>query len=238
MTPGSVGGMPSTSKPQSPDEAGAFYGQFVRAGDLCFDIGAHWGGCTAALRTLYAEVICVEPQPRIVHALERRFANDAFVHIVPKGAAAREGHLPMFISEHDSTISTFAEKWKTGRFQDCTDWNITQNIPVTTLDALIKQYGTPRFCKIDVEGFEYEVLQGLSTPIPTLSFEFTREFLGDAELCMWHLASLGDAEFNYCLAATMQWGLQRWAQAQDVLACLQSSEDDSLWGDIYVRYNC
>ncbi|WP_407664880.1 FkbM family methyltransferase, partial [Micromonospora tarensis] len=33
-------------------------------------------------------------------------------------------------------------------------------VPVVTVDALVEQYGVPTFAKIDVEGFEDEVLAG------------------------------------------------------------------------------
>ncbi|MCK4784435.1 MAG: FkbM family methyltransferase [Desulfobacteraceae bacterium] len=33
----------------------------------------------------------------------------------------------------------------------------------------------PAFCKIDVEGDEFDVLQGLSRPIKAISFEFVSE---------------------------------------------------------------
>ena len=46
-------------------------------------------------------------------------------------------------------------------------------MPVTTLDRLIAQHGVPSFIKIDVEGFEDQVLAGLTHPVPALSFEFT-----------------------------------------------------------------
>ncbi|MEZ4639278.1 MAG: FkbM family methyltransferase [Caldilineaceae bacterium] len=40
-------------------------------------------------------------------------------------------------------------------------WDEAIDVPVITLDSLIAQHGVPVFCKIDVEGFEHAVLQGL-----------------------------------------------------------------------------
>ena len=41
-------------------------------------------------------------------------------------------------------------------------WDQAIEVPCTTLDALIAEYGAPAFAKIDVEGFEDTVLAGLS----------------------------------------------------------------------------
>jgi len=44
---------------------------------------------------------------------------------------------------------------------------------MVTLDAAtIETFGKPFYCKIDVEGWELDVLKGLSQPIPLISFEF------------------------------------------------------------------
>ena len=48
------------------------------------------------------------------------------------------------------------------------------SVAMTTLDELIGEFGCPRFCKVDVEGFETEVFKGLSRPIPIISFEAIR----------------------------------------------------------------
>ena len=81
--------------------------------------------------------------------------------------AAKKGYLKLQICENAPTISTMSDKWiKDGRFSNDYKWTKTQLVAVTTLDDLIKEYGSPKFCKIDVEGFEYPVLKGLTKPIP------------------------------------------------------------------------
>jgi hypothetical protein len=42
------------------------YGEFVRPGDLVFDVGAHVGDRIAAFRRRGARVVAVEPQPALV----------------------------------------------------------------------------------------------------------------------------------------------------------------------------
>ena len=44
--------------------------QFVRPGDLVFDVGAHVGDRIAAFRRLGARVVAVEPQPALVRTLQ------------------------------------------------------------------------------------------------------------------------------------------------------------------------
>ena len=46
-----------------------FYRQFLHAGDLAFDIGAHVGNRVRVFRRLGARVIAIEPQPDFVAVL-------------------------------------------------------------------------------------------------------------------------------------------------------------------------
>ena len=73
-------------------------------------------------------------------------------------------------------ISSLSSDWvravqKTGRFSEY-KWNRKQTVFIDTLDSLIAQYGVPAFMKIDVEGFEDQVVSGLSIPVGAISMEF------------------------------------------------------------------
>jgi hypothetical protein len=115
-------------------------------------------------------------------------------------------------------------------------WDHRERVVITTLDALIEMHGVPEFCKIDVEGYEPEVLAGLSTPVRNLSFEFTPERLEATTACVSRLLELGDYEFNYSLNESLVLSSGDWLSASDLLAALSVFEDDAVtFGDVYAR---
>lgn len=129
-----------------------------------------------------------------------------------KGVADVEGELLLYICERASTISTFSKDWKEkmsegGIFPEHL-WNKTKKVPVTTLNQLINTFGMPKFCKIDVEGFELEVLKGLTHPIKYISFEFHRILHVNLANCINYIESLGSVVFNYSSGESMELALQ------------------------------
>jgi hypothetical protein len=102
------------------------------------------------------------------------------------------------------------------------------------MDQLIVEHGSPSFCKIDVEGFEKQVLEGLSSPVRCISFEFTREFLDDARACVALLENLGPIEVNASYGESMQLA-ERWIDPDRIFSSIEEQPDDRDWGDIYVR---
>lgn len=208
------------------------YGRFLKPGNLCFDVGAHRGERTDVFLELGAKVVSVEPQPACVEHLRQKYSARGDVNIVPQGLAASSGILTLSVCADADVLSTFSSRWKTGRFRDF-EWGHTVDVQVGTLDQLVQRFGVPDFCKIDVEGFEHEVLRGLSRPLPALSFEFTREFLDDARLCMRRLEELGMARFNAIFGEGSEFELPKWVAGDALVAHLLASSDRSLWGDIF-----
>lgn len=212
-----------------------FFSQFVKKGDLCFDVGACYGDKTKVFLKLgAAKVICVEPSKICINHLNKVFRNNINVVIVNKGVADKKGFMKLYTSKAEPAIATMNTTWKRkGRFK-VYSWDYSYRVPITTLDQLIQQYGMPAFCKIDVEGFELSVLKGLTKPIRSLSFEFHKENLEDAKQAMEYLTALGDISFNYSIHDKLL--LSRWITAQILYQKLSDINDSNLCGDIYARF--
>jgi FkbM family methyltransferase len=213
------------------------YKLFLSDGDLCVDVGAHRGDRTAIFRDLGATVVAVEPDPRAVAALRRRFSGDPRVHLVAGGLSSKSGSMQLRVSSTATTVSSMSDRFverleESGRL-GTHHWDGVETVAVTTLDEVISQHGVPDFCKIDVEGHELEVLSGLSQPVPALSFEFSEEMLDVAGACIRRLTELGDYRFNYSADETLVLAFDTWVGAGEMQGHLDGLA--SPYGDIYAR---
>ncbi len=217
------------------------YGQFVQPGDVVFDIGAHVGDRVWALRSLGCRVVAVEPQPlfmRFLHLLYGRSLNVA-LEFCALGAKAGSGE--MLVSRRNPTLSSLSPDWvgETGQVDGFrhVSWDDRAPVRINTLDALIARHGTPSFCKIDVEGFELNVLQGLTTPIPTISFEFLRSQPDRAVQCLEQVERIGDYRFNVSYGEHLKLMMSEWCSAQDIARHITQLPERISSGDIYARIN-
>ncbi len=140
-----------------------------------------------------------------------------------------------------STISTlsrdFIEKTSESRFKR-NKWNTTIEIELSTLDNLVSKYGVPVFCKIDVEGFETEVLKGLHTPIQYLSFEYcVPEMQLQLLECIEIIHSFdNEYKFNYSIGESMELINDSWQTVEEFLKIVSTIEfSKTLFGDIYCK---
>lgn len=217
-----------------------FYSQFITKGDLCFDIGANIGDKTKVFLQLGATVVAVEPQESCWRLLKQRFQNDS-IHIVTKALDKTASSKEIFVDRFH-TLSSMLQDWITavkqsGRFSRH-NWSDRVSVETTTLDALIADHGEPVFCKIDVEGSEFEVVRGLSQPIKTMSFEFVPEYTNLFINCIEHLSKLGQPEFNYSLGESMELALPGWVKSNQIISILSDLPKELLsFGDVYARFS-
>jgi FkbM family methyltransferase len=213
------------------------YAHFVKSGDLAFDIGSHVGDRIGAFRRCGARVVALEPQPDCARAIRAIYAGDDGVTLVEAASGPKAGSLTLHINSANPTVTTASPEFvKAADGQAGWEgqvWDHTITVPVTTLDALIATHGVPTFIKIDVEGFEADVLAGLSTRIAALSFEFTTIQRDVAVNCLQLLAKLGGYKFNIALGESQKLafgaGLTAAAMESHILGLPHSANS----GDVY-----
>lgn len=222
-----------------------FLQQFIRQGDLVFDVGANMGKKTELYLQLGARVVCFEPQEACMMELKRKFQREKKVFLEQIGLASTQGLLEFYQCSSANTISTFSQEWtKEGRFARRNyTWDKKITMAVTTLDEMIKKYGKPQFCKIDVEDFEYDVIKGLSSAIPYLSFEFSIESIEKTRKCIEHLQTLGYHQFNVAIGERGWFLFDTWLDGEVFITKLiaekgkkQYEDIWGVWGDVYARY--
>lgn len=218
----------------------ALYAPFVKPGDVVFDVGAHVGDRTAAFSALGARVVALEPQTGPARWLERLVGRRPGVEIRRCAVGAEEGRARLAVSSAHPTVSTLAHRWReriprANPTFSGVRWERSVEVPVTTLDALIGEYGVPAFCKVDVEGFEARVLAGLSTPVPALSVEFVAGGLEVTRACIRRLEALGDYRYNVIPGEGRRFLRSDWAPPGEMLAWLDAGAGGASSGDLYAR---
>ncbi len=192
-----------------------------------------------ALLGIGAKVVAIEPQPLLARTLQRLYGRGKHLTILPLALGAAAGPSQMLISTSNPAVSTLSPEWaaEVGRSSGFagTEWDDRAEIEITTLDALIANYGLPVLCKIDVEGYELDVLRGLSQPLPALSFEYLPPVIDRALACLTRLMELGDYRFNFIESEFPRFELPEWVTAQEMAARLTAMPRNQRAGEVFAQ---
>lgn len=129
-------------------DVGANHGDFAEAAIACFPA---------------TNVLLVEPLPSLHQELDRRCEGHQGRWLLEKCAlGAEEGVLPLHVALEEDTIGSLAGFG--AEYQRVNPLTQVQQIPtrVRPLDSIVREHEISRLdlIKIDVEGFEFEVLKG------------------------------------------------------------------------------
>jgi len=171
--------------------------------------------------------------------LNRLYGEDGMVETLPEAVGAAPGEAELRVAPDHPTMSTLSAHWISRVQENYPEqdirWDRTEQVRVTTLDDLIRRFGLPDFVKIDVEGFEPQVLRGLSVAVPALSFEFLPAAMDGALECVSRLQEIGSYEFNFSLGERMRLELPEWCGAEELRSRLLQMVPGAPSGDVYAR---
>lgn len=143
------------------------------------DVGANKGLHSIFLSDHFSKVIAFEPYPPIVRSLERNIAQNGIRNILvrPVGLGSREATIPFYVGNNVFTGS-FREDFNEDKRQ-------ADKLEIRIGDQELEQLGVPRIdlLKVDVEGYEKEVLLGFRNQLrlsrPVVLFELLPSTIRD-----------------------------------------------------------
>jgi FkbM family methyltransferase len=162
------------------------FSRLIRPGDTVFDIGGHIGYMALYFSRLAGEsgkVFVFEPGKNNLRYLEQNTRGKQNIVLVPKGAGNTDGKLEFFLEDLTGQNNSFIDHYHVldeNAKQAFFHPNVSaDSVEVVRLDSFVALGDiSPNFIKIDVEGFELEVLLGMEHVLdahhPLLMIEVTR----------------------------------------------------------------
>jgi FkbM family methyltransferase len=127
----------------------------IQKSSTCIDIGANVGLYTCLAASHGKHVVAIEPMPSNLKFLYRNLVRNHYadVEVFPLALSSSGGILRIF---GDGTAASLLQGWAGASEKSY------KIVPVTTLDVIVNTRfdGLPLLIKLDVEGFECEVLKG------------------------------------------------------------------------------
>jgi FkbM family methyltransferase len=202
--------------------------------NLIFDIGFNVGEFTQTCFNKYKEcsVIAVEANPNLCNAVSQHFFTNYNFSLLNNLVSNKEGEeIDFYISHNATGVSTASTEFmENSRFtkgskhlgENSINWAAPIKVQSITIDSMIERYGMPDLIKIDVEGYELNVLSGLTQKANDICFEWHEEEKDNLYKILNHLQNLGYEQF----------GVIGWFDEGDVFEKATFSDK----GDPYLEY--
>lgn len=131
------------------------FSDLLKSHDIFCDIGANVGYFSCLARHMGKRVLSFEPIRSNLHYLYKNIELNQWhdgIEVYPIAAGDRAGLAPVFGARCGSSLT---ESWSGGS-------KTHEVVSVLPLDSVLQQrfLSEKIFCKLDVEGFEFQVLQG------------------------------------------------------------------------------
>ena len=185
-----------------------FYKSFLKShnsrNNLIFDVGANRGHKSAVFSKLAKNVIAFEPSEKLFEHLIQRFQNTN-VSVFNLALGGKVAEAEIFVVEHNEAYNSLNQKHIETTTASRGIANLEtvkrQKVKVETLENFIGKFGVPKYVKIDVEGYELEVLKGLKTVVPLVSIEANLpEFRAETITSIEYLDKLSHGKYEYNFA--------------------------------------
>jgi FkbM family methyltransferase len=212
------------------------YRSLLAPSSLCIDVGANVGEMSDAMLRAGMRVLAFEPQVAVLPELLARCGDHPKFRLITAGVSNEPGVLTLFTRGLHGQ-SGFNREWGTSATLG------DAYVPVIPLEYALRNE-VPRYIKIDVEGWELRVLEGLQTPVYMVSIEFHlglgAEQIEMTKKCLRRLYQLDPSyEVNVTPSerATLLW--KQWRPLRDVLDWFPGDLRKQIpgwpYGDLFLR---
>jgi FkbM family methyltransferase len=167
--------------------------RFLRSGQTIVDVGANVGYLTrffARATGAAGKVYAFEPNPIIFPLLKKNLSRFHQVSLYNVGLSSSDARLPLFLAGADHSVASFAKDYPVAHvfYQESGQLH-SEMAELVSGDAFMDKIGVHRIdvLKVDVEGWELNVLAGLERTIsdsPELAVFC--EFNPKAQACAGH----------------------------------------------------
>jgi FkbM family methyltransferase len=154
--------------------------QYVQTGDTCIDIGAHKGYVSCLLASLVGTtgmVLSFEPDPRAFSSLSQNLERNQYTQALafPLALCAHDGFMTLMLTKTLGWTSQYPNSLAKSDAIELTTVECARFDTNPTLTSLLSRRKSLSFLKIDAEGSEPEIWQGMVETIraymPLISME-------------------------------------------------------------------